>query len=159
MTQLNNWATRHGVSPRALDELKAIMTQPNTEPSRIITGVSEAAVQNAVRLEAANVGCRLWRNNVGACEDKRGRQIRYGLCNDSSKMNGHIKSSDLIGIKPVLILPTMVGSTIGQFVAREVKKGKWSYKATEREVAQLRFLELVTALGGDACFANGRGTL
>lgn len=159
MTQFNDWATRHDISPGALDELRAIMTQVNTEPSRIITGASEAAVQNAIRLEASGVGCRLWRNNVGACEDKRGRQIRYGLANDSSKMNGYIKSSDLIGIKPVLVVPGMVGSIIGQFVAREVKAGNWQYKATDREIAQLRFLELVIALGGDACFANGEGTL
>ena len=159
MTQLNKWAALHGVSPQALEELRAIMTQANTEPSRIIAGASEAAVQNDIRLEAGEVGCRLWRNNVGACEDKRGRMIRYGLCNDSKKMNTHIKSSDLIGIKPVIITQGMLGSTIGQFVAREVKSGKWSYKATEREVAQLRFLELISALGGDACFTNGRGTL
>lgn len=159
MTNINQWVARHGVSPQALDELRAIMTQANTEPTHIITGASEAAVQNSIRLEASGVGCRLWRNNVGACEDKRGRIIRYGLCNDSSKMNGHIKSSDLIGIRPVVITQSMVGSTIGQFVAREVKAGNWSYKATDREVAQLRFLELVLALGGDACFANGKGTL
>ena len=161
MTQLNNWATRHGVSPQALDELKAIMTEPNTEPSRIITGASEAAVQNSIRLEASSVGCRLWRNNVGAYNPKHPPSpgTRWGLCNDSSKMNGHIKSSDLIGIKPVLITQLMVGSTIGQFVAREVKKRGWWYTATEQEVAQLRFLELVIALHGDACFANGEGTL
>lgn len=161
MTQLSNWATRHGVSPQALDELKAIMTQPNTEPSRIITGVGETAVQNSIRLEAANVGCRLWRNNVGAYSKKKPPSpgTRWGLCNDTSEMNGHIKSSDLIGIKPVMITLLMVGSTIGQFVAREVKKRDWSYAATDREVAQLRFLELVLALGGDACFANGEGTL
>lgn len=159
MTQLNEWATRHGVTPLALAELRAIMTQPNTDPTQVITGVSEAAVQNAIRLEATRGGARLWRNNVGACKDERGRLIRYGLCNDSPQMNGHIKSADLIGIRPVLIADTMVGSTIGQFVAREVKAVKWKYRATEHEVAQLRFLELCTALGGDAAFANGVGTI
>ena len=161
MTQLNNWAARHGVSPQALDELKAILTQPNTEPKQTIIGASETAVQNSIRLEATNFGCRLWRNNVGAYSEKKPPSpgTRWGLCNDTSEMNGHIKSSDLIGIRPVIITSLMVGSTIGQFVAREVKKGGWSYKATDREVAQLRFLELVLALGGDACFANGEGTL
>ncbi len=156
--KLNEWAIRHGVSSSAIDDLRSMMTAANTDPTKIITGASEAAVQNTVRLEASNADVRLWRNNVGACEDKRNRQIRYGLCNDSKKQNEHIKSSDLIGIKPVLILPSMVGGTIGQFVAREVKRGDWSYKATTHEVAQLRFLNLVCGLGGDACFTNGRGT-
>lgn len=161
MTQLNEWSTRHGVSPLALAELRAIMTQPNTDPTQVITGVSEAAVQNAIRLEATRGGARLWRNNVGAYNKDHPPSpgTRWGLCNDSPQMNDHIKSADLIGIKPVLITDTMVGSIIGQFVAREVKAVKWKYRATEHEVAQLRFLELCTALGGDAAFANGVGTI
>ncbi len=159
MITLNDWAARHGVSRAALDELQAIMTNHNTEPNSVLRGLSEAAVQNNLRLEASQVGARLWRNNVGACVDKNGRLIRYGLVNDSKKQNQLIKSSDLIGIKPVLITQGMVGSIIGQFLAREVKAGDWSYGATPRETAQLTFLELVTALGGDACFASGGGTL
>lgn len=160
MTQLNKWAIRNGVSSLALEELRNMMLSPNTDPGKIITGRSEAAIQNMVRLESSTVGCRLWRNNVGAYSKKKPPSpgTRWGLCNDSAEMNAHIKSSDLIGLKPVLILPKMVGSTIGQFVAREVKKSDWQYKETDREVAQLRFLELVTALGGDACFVNGKGT-
>jgi len=50
----------------------------------------------------------------------------------------------LIGIKPG-----------GQFVSREVKRPGWRYTGTEREVAQLRWIEIVTALGGDAKFTTG----
>ena len=156
---LTQWAIRHDVSHVALAELTAMFTAPNTDPSRVIPGASEAAVVNNVTLEASRVGARLWRNNVGACKDERGRLIRYGLCNVSKQMNEQLKSSDLIGIKPVLITHEHIGSTIGQFVAREVKHGGWSYSGDSHEVAQLRFMELVVGLGGDACFVNSEGSL
>ena len=159
MKQFNEWATKHGVSAVAIDELRAILTSPVTDPEHIIKGVSEAAVQSAVRLEASDAGCRLWRNNVGACKDERGRLIRYGLVNESKQLNAELKSSDLVGVRPVIITQNMVGSTIGQFMVREVKKVGWVYTGTDREVAQLRFMNLVVGLGGDACFVNGWGTI
>lgn len=157
--QLTNWAIRHGVSHVALAELQALFLSPVTCPTNAMYGKNEATVSNNVRLEASRVGARLFRNNVGACMDKRDRLIRYGLCNESKQMNDTIKSSDLIGIKPVLITPEHVGATIGQFVARECKAGDWKYKGDSHELAQLRFLELVNGLGGDACFVNCEGSL
>jgi hypothetical protein len=44
---------------------------------------SESVVQQRIRTEIARLNIDLWRNNSGACEDKTGRVIRYGLCNDS----------------------------------------------------------------------------
>jgi len=152
---LHEWATRWGIPYDAIRELKE---EINTDPP-IQTGLSESAVQNIVRLEASKKGARLWRNNVGVLLNADGKPVRYGLCNDSKQMNQVVKSSDLIGIKPVVITADMVGTTIGQFVAREVKEGRWSYSGSEREQAQMNFINLVLSLGGDAMFVNGEGSL
>lgn len=121
--------------------------------------ISESGVSSEIRLEASQLGYRLWRNNVGATYTPAGQFIRYGLANDSAQLNRCIKSADLIGIRPILITPNHVGLTIGQFISREIKKPGWKYAATEREIAQLAWAELINSLGGDACFATSRGTL
>ena len=119
----------------------------------------EQPLQQALRAEASACGALLWRNNVGAFQCSSGRWVRYGLANDSPAMNARVKSSDLIGVEPVLITPAMVGSVFGRFVAREVKPPGWVWAGTEREVAQDRFLRLVTARGGNACFSASLGTI
>lgn len=148
---LLNWATRHRIPPQALAELTDIFGLYPAEK----TGLSESSVQTRVRLEASRIGARLWRNNTGVLQDERGVPVRYGLCNESKQQNAACKSADLIGIKPIIITQGMVGSTIGQFMAREVKAGNWHYTGTPREVAQLKFLEIVNGLGGDGRFTNG----
>ena len=154
------WATRHGVSLQALNELQALfglhgghMLPPE------VKGTSEAAVSAAVRLEAARNGVRLFRNNVGALKDERGRLVRYGLANDSKQVNEVCKSGDLIGWRPLLIGPQHMGTVVAQFVSRECKEPGWRYTGTEREVAQLNWAQLVTSGGGDAAFCSGVGTL
>ena len=156
---LNEWAIKHGVPYEALEDLRANFGLISTDPEAPTIGNNEAAAQSKVRLEASRKGARLWRNNVGATMDDRGNFIRYGLANDSKQMNTVIKSSDLIGIRPVVITADMVGHTIGQFIAREIKAPTWHFTGTAREVAQLKFLELIVSLGGDAKFATGEGTL
>ena len=158
MNPTQEWAQRWNVPQAALNDLAATLGTL-TEPQQTKPTTPEAAVQNMIRLEASRKGLRVWRNNVGACQDESGRFIRYGLANDSQKMNAAIKSSDLIGIRPVKIAPGHVGHTIGQFVAREVKAGDWKYRGTKREAAQLAFLTLVNSMGGDASFASCQGTL
>ena len=49
--------------------------------------LARAAVQAAVRLEAARMGILLFRNNVGALIDVRGIPVRYGLANESTQIN------------------------------------------------------------------------
>lgn len=154
---LDTWAARHHISPQALAELRAILTPPCSDST--LSGASEAAVQTQVRLEASRKGGRLWRNNVGAGYLQDGSFVRWGLANDSAQLNKVIKSADLIGLRPVLITPAHVGKTIGQFVSREVKAVGWRWHATEREVAQAKWADMINALGGDACFTTGEGTL
>lgn len=157
---VTNWAIRHRVSAQALHELAAIFgLHGDHTMTAEVTGVSESAVQAAVRLEAARLGIRLWRNNVGALVDFRGVPVRYGLANDSKEINAKLKSGDLIGVRPVLIEPRHVGTVIGQFVSREVKRVGWHYTGANREPAQLAWAQLVTAMGGDAQFCTGVGTL
>lgn len=153
---LMQWAIRHGVSHVALHELRGIF---GVNCEAIESGESETLVQSRVRLEASRKGLKLWRNNVGALLDERGIPVRYGLANDTKKLNEKIKSSDLIGWRPVLITPAHVGTFIAQFVSRECKKPSWAYSGTAHEVAQLRWIEAVTADGGDAKFCNSEGTL
>lgn len=160
MINLTQWAIRHGVSHVALSELQQLMYGERDDVLNITGAVnSESYVQSAIRLEASHKGVWLLRNNVGACQDKSGRLIRYGLANESKEQNKRIKSADLVGIRPVLITHEMVGQTIGQFVSREVKAGDWHYTGTAHEQAQQRWTTKVLSLGGDACFANGVGTL
>lgn len=158
---LHAWAARHGVSLAAVTELKAMMTTGVPSPAHLVdTGSnSEAGVQSQVRLEAAQKGCLVWRNNVGAVTDDTGRLVRFGLANESAAVNRQVKSSDLIGIKPLRIEQHHVGTIIGQFLAREVKKPGWNYTGTPREQAQMKFIELVVACGGDAAFCNSVGTI
>lgn len=155
---LNTWAQRWNIPSQALDELKQSFGFGSIQKENGYE-LSEQAVQNLVRLEATKKGCRLWRNNVGAAYMQDGAFIRYGLANESSALNRQIKSADLIGIRPIKITPSMIGFTFGQFVSREIKASNWKFSGSERELAQLRWAELILSYGGDACFANKEGTL
>ena len=117
---------------------------------------SEAQVQTELRLAASGHGDHLWRNNVGAAVDASGRMIRYGLGNDSARLNEQIKSSDLIGITRVIVTPDMVGRVVGVFTAIEVKREDWGVSGvpTAREQAQAAFIQLVGRAGGRARFAT-----
>jgi len=118
--------------------------------------VNEAALQSIVRLKVAtDLNGLVWRNNTGACEDKNGRIIRYGLCNDSAQLNARIKSSDLICVIPVTITPDMVGRTIGVFTALEVKAPGWTLRPSDaRGLAQEKFHDIVKKAGGYAGFVT-----
>jgi hypothetical protein len=153
---LLEWQRKHGITAEALADL---VTMVGLDAPRSTKGTPEARVQDEARLLASKKGWRLFRNNVGVLKDERGVPVRYGIANDSPAMNKRIKSSDLIGIRPVVITQDMVGSTIGQFVAREVKKAGWKYKGTEHEQAQLAFGTLIIGLGGDFKFWSGEGEL
>lgn len=150
---LQFWAERYGISQAALIDLCMILgaDAPDTNPSALRL-TSEAGVQQQVRLEAARQGRWLLRNNSGACEDKDGRQIRYGLANESKQMNEKIKSSDLVGITPVTC---RCGWRYGVFTGLECKPPGWHLTpGDKRGQAQLTFIQKVISLGGIARFVT-----
>jgi hypothetical protein len=156
------WAKRNHISAEVLADLKAcfgIYAPALRVKPEAGEGHSESFVSSLVKLEAGRIGVKLFRNNVGVLFNEDGIPVRYGLANDSARINKVIKSSDLIGWRPVLIGPEHLGHTIAQFMARETKCVDWHYSATDHEKAQLAFLELVNRDGGDACFCTGQGTL
>ena len=119
--------------------------------------MNEAAVQQRAQLEhCRNVpGGQMWRNNSGACEDKTGRLIRYGLGHTSSEQVRAWASSDLIGITPTLIKPEMVGYWLGVFTAYEVKPPQWHLTpGDQRGQAQDKFHQIVRQSCGYAGFVT-----
>lgn len=115
----------------------------------------ESAVQQRVMLAVADKSGIPQRNNCGACEDKTGRIIRYGLMNTSSKENKRWKSSDIIAPIPIVIQPHHVGRTFGVYSAFETKKSDWTFRPSdERAAAQLRYIELMRGVGCIAGFVN-----
>ncbi len=117
--------------------------------------MKESPVQQRIRLDAAYAGTDLWRNNSGALPDRNGRLVRYGLCNDDPALNKRIKSSDLIGVTPLFIMPQHVGQVVGVFTAIECKQEGWRFNPSdERVVAQAAFHAIVTRAGGYAGFAT-----
>lgn len=144
------WATRWALPQQAIDELRAITAATSVRDS----DHSEEAVTAEARLEMGRRGIITMRNNVGVLEDKYGRPVRYGLCNETPAMNKAVKSSDDILIIPYLVQPKDVGRKIGIFGAAEYKKRNWTYTGNGREEAQNQFHRMVRAAGGIGFFVN-----
>jgi hypothetical protein len=96
--------------------------------------MTEADIQQAVRLRCAALGWHMWRNNVGVLVDTSGRPLRYGLANDSKAVNSVLKSGDLIG-----------WDNTGRFVSIECKAPNG-----RAHPAQIAWRDLVLAGGGRA---------
>ena len=160
---LDEWAARWGVSAQALLDLRlrmGIAVATHTPPVEVEGKPgSEVRQQGLIRLDAGRNGVWLTRNNVGALMDERGVPVRYGLANETNEQNKHVKSADLIGIRPILIGPQHMNQVIGQFVSVECKHETWQYKGDAHETAQRNWLEFVVSKGGFACFATGPGFL
>jgi len=114
----------------------------------------ESDLYRQIQQAASQQGARLWRNNVGSLPGPQGRPIRFGLANESKTVNQQIKSSDLIGITPVVVMPDDVGRVVGVFTSIEVKPPGWVWRGMERELAQLAWIELVRSMGGVGGFTN-----
>lgn len=90
------------------------------------------------RLHLSQGDVRLFRNNVGALQDKNGRWVTYGLCPGSS---------DLIGWRSVEITPAMVGQRVAIFTALEAKAP--GERPSREQNAFLRAVQLHGGLAGD----------
>jgi len=154
---LTDWTARYGhhLPPQALADLHELLNP--TMPA--VTGAaegSETATAAYIRLGAGQQGVPLWRNNNGAAYDKSDRLIRYGLGHESAALSARWKSSDYIGILPVVVQPPHVGRKLGVFLAVETKKPGWHLTpGDKRGQAQANFLRTVRGFGGAAGFASG----
>lgn len=165
MNPITEWqlAWQHLLPPGCVDDLLRRMHDDAAgyQPPVVVGGPagSESRQQSLVRLDAAQHGVWLTRNNVGAFETDTGQWVRYGLANESKQQNVNVKSADLIGIRKRLIVPADVGTYIGQFVSREVKEEGWSLNPRDKhQAAQVRWRDFVISQGGDASFASGPGS-
>lgn len=153
-----DWAARH---PHAAAELYMVLGAIEHDITPGGSGKTEAWSQQQARFNAAAQGALAWRNNVGATPSKCHEcnaplpVIRYGLANDSSRLNSQIKSSDLILAIPRIIQPQDIGKTIAQFGAIETKRPGWRYTGKEQETGQAAWLALVNKIGGYGCFSTG----
>ena len=102
--------------------------------------MSEHEIQQRIRLACGHGPVRLWRNNSGALVDQQGRLVRFGLCKGSS---------DLIGLRTLVITPDLVGERLAQFVALEIKTARGVVSPEQRA-----FLALVEQLGGLAAICR-----
>lgn len=118
----------------------------------------EGYAMQEVRKRASDWKARLYRNNTGCLKDQSGRPVRFGLGNESPKINKIYKTGDYIGWFPVTITPEMVGKTIAVFANIEVKAVgftvKLDYNPNSREYAQNNFNQLVISHNGIAGFAS-----
>lgn len=147
---IDEWATGWGLPPEAVLQLRAYIMPPAAP----CTAVSETDTQNRIRVEAAQRGGFLWRNNNGACRTNDGRTIRYGLGNDSKRINERFKSPDLVGIFPVTVQQRHIGQTLGVFAGIEIKHPDWQGPENDRDRAQAAFLAVIAHRGGIATFAT-----
>lgn len=74
---------------------------------------TESQIMTDIRLALSKGDVRLFRNNVGVLRDAKGHYVQYGLA---------VGSADLVGWRTVRITRDMVGMSLAQFVALEVKR-------------------------------------
>lgn len=124
----------------------------------------EGKASDKVRLRCSQWGLRLFRNNSGVLPDPiTKRPVRFGLGNESKKLNIEYKSGDYIGVTPLVITQEMVGKTVGIFTNLEVKAEGFverkTYPKNQREYGQLNYIKLIRKLGGLAGFVSDEHTV
>jgi hypothetical protein len=120
--------------------------------------MSERAIQNEVLLALADLGMTGWRQNVGT--GWAGKAIKRAdgsvLIQDARPLHAGLckGSSDIIGLRPVIITDAMIGKTLAQFVALEIKQPGQSPTPEQRH-----FLAFVSERGGFARVVRSVGDL
>jgi hypothetical protein len=99
--------------------------------------MKENPIQKRILLACSRGNTRLWRNNCGALQDKRGRWVRFGVASPGG--------SDLIGWTTVKIRPEDVGKEFAVFTALEVKSASGRIKPEQQG-----FIDNVNKSGGMA---------
>lgn len=110
--------------------------------------MSEQDLINKIQILFSKAGHRIFRQNVGTGWAGKHQRIRQGIyINNPRPLRAGLctGSSDLIGWRTITITPEMVGTTIAQFTAIEVKYGK-----TKTTPEQLDFIAAVKLAGGYA---------
>ena len=102
--------------------------------------MTEQQIQQQIRLSCSRGPVRLYRNNCGVLQDRRGVPVRYGL---------QPGSSDLIGWRTVTVTPEMVGQQLAVFTSIEVKAASGRLRPAQRQ-----WLDAVQAAGGVAGVAR-----
>jgi hypothetical protein len=101
---------------------------------------SEQSIQQHIRLTCSRGPVRLYRNNCGVLQDRRGVPVRYGL---------QPGSSDLIGWTIRTVTPEMVGQQVAVFTSIEVKTPTGRLRPEQQQ-----WLDAVQAAGGIAGVAR-----
>lgn len=120
----------------------------------------EGNIIKQVQIQATAKGWRLFRNSVGqGWQGKKAsvigrdgeivqlsgaRRVKFGLA---------LGSSDLVGWRPVVITPDMVGKTVAQFVSVECKTREYSKTTPDQD----NWLDQVAESGGAAYIARPDG--
>lgn len=126
---------------------------------------TEANIQREVMLAASQGGDTLWRNNVGkgwvappnrTIRATKPMTVRLNpgdvVLRDAFRITWGLTpgSSDLIGIRPTIITPEMVGQIRGLFLALEVKTPRGRVTGEQRT-----FIQHVLGRGGIAKVVRG----
>lgn len=110
-------------------------------------GVKESNIIKEIQLAYSKLHWRLFRNQTGTAWQGKAEKQRDGsvLIREPRYITfGLTKgSSDLIGWRPVVITQEMVGTTVAQFAAVEVKSGELRLTPEQKQ-----FLQVVNTMGG-----------
>lgn len=114
--------------------------------------MTEHDIQNSIRIELGKHGIYTERMNAGSFWSGKtvAHDGKHLVLSDPTRIMGAVAgTSDLIGFRSVKITPDMVGTTVAQFIAIEVKK-----PGERPRKNQLDYLAMVNKRGGVGLWAD-----